>query len=286
MYPTRKQVIDSLLPERSIGIISGSSGAGKTILTMQCVEEWLTRSTFLGYTAKPNPVIAYFTYDRSEEDAYDTLNSLGIYLPQMKIYCGITGTDAPLPDQSVFKQSDCVIIDGLDCLVRNANEFHEVRITFHKMMILLESTSCVLWGITGSSKAKAGEGYLNSRDRSFGSSAWSRLSGTNINIVLDEDALVNTRIVHVTPRTGPKLRLEMDFNEKGRLVLSKDCGDDSRITNFLKHLPPDFSTAVAHEIGVGLEYSPATVTRYLNRLLADGRLSKIEHGRYKKMPLN
>lgn len=285
MYPVRKHVIENLLPERSLGIISGSSGAGKTILTMQCVEEWYTRSTFLGYSAKPSPVINYYTYDRSIEDAYDTLNGLGIYFKQMGIHCNINLSN-PYPTKEFFKKSDCVIIDGIDCLVDDSNNFKQVKEANHKIMGLLEDTSCAVWGITGSNKAKIGEGYANSRDRSLGSSAWSRLTGTNINIVLDEDALINSRTVHITPRMGPKLLLEMDFNEKGRLVPSSANSDDDRLSNFYKFLPEVFSTAAALEIGEGLKLSQATVYRYVNRLLSDGRISKIEHGRYKKMPLN
>lgn len=284
MYPIRKHVIESILPERSITIVSGSSGSGKTILTMQAVEEWYSSSTFLGFSARPNPKIAYYTYDRSQEDAWDTLNSLGVYLPQMAIYCGISGGKSSYPTKAIFKQSDCVIIDGIDFLTDNPNDVGQVKTAFHAVMGLMEETTCSTIGITGSNKSKIGEGYLNSRDRSYGSSAWARLSGTNINIVLDEDALISSRTVHITPRNSGKIRIEMDFNDKGRLVPANSSSEDDALTKFYKLLPNDFSTGEAIDIGVrGLKVSQVTVKRYLNLLLGDLRISKIEHGHYKKL---
>lgn len=282
MYPIRNCVIEDLLPERSLGIISGSSGAGKTILTMQSVEEWYTKSTFLGFSARPNPRITYYTYDRSQEDAWDTLRKLGMYFPQMAIHCGVSGGASTYPAKAIFTRSDCIIIDGIDFLCENANDALQVKACNWRLMDLMEGTSCALWGITGSNKAKVGEGYANSRDRSIGSSAWSRLTGTHINILLDEDAVVNSRIVHITPRWGEKIKLDMDFDNNGRLVKAAASSEDDSLTKFYKYLPPTFTTNDAYIVGVKFKISEATVKRYLNLLIDDGRIMKIERGRYRK----
>lgn len=286
MYPIRKEVIDSVLQERSICLINGPSGAGKTILTFQGIEEWYNRSTFFGYSAKPNPSIVYFSYDRMLEDAHDTLRKHHFSFPNMKLYSGLECDPVQHPKPSVFQSSDCVIIDGIDCMVDNPNDGKQVKTCLHTFYRLLKGTSCGLIAISGSGKAKIGEGYANSRERSLGSSLWSRLTGTNINILYDEMALINSRTVFITPRDENKTVLELDFDDKGRMVAASASSDDDKLTSFLKLLPPTFSKAAANDIGEGLRLGTATVSRYLNRLMADGRLTKIEYGHYKKMQPN
>lgn len=288
-YPTRLYLVEQLIPVRSITIISGSSGSGKSRLVFQLCEEWYNHALFFGRKAMPNPRILYLCYDRTIEDVYDTLNDMGIYLPQLTIRSMLHSV--PLAPPSILPDDiDLLIIDGLDCLVKNVNDFHEVcRILQHFMRLTINRDIAVI-GIVGASKLKEGERYNNARERTLGSSAWSRLTGSHINLEFNPSDPRLIRKVHLSPRYGgPGEILEMAFNDQNRLVKRDKAARAKRtewIEELLTKLPATFSTSEALDAGEALGKHEVTIKKALSELVDDQRLERTEHGFYLKISVN
>lgn len=284
-YPTRLYLVESLIPVRSITIISGSSGSGKSRLVFQLCEEWYEKATVLGRPAKPNPKILYLCYDRTIEDVYDTLNDAKIYLPKLTLI-SMLDQGKLVPPTSIGSDIDLVIVDGMDCIVDNINDFHKVTVVLQAFLRLTLGQDTAVAGIVGSTKLKDGERYSNSRERTLGSSAWGRLTGTHINIEFNEDDPFLVRKVKITPRNGGPGRVhELVFDSNNRLVPFHGLQVERSewITTLISSLADQFSTSESIKRGERLGQKDSNVKKALAELVKDGVLNRVAHGLYSKI---
>lgn len=282
-YPTRKYLVDRLIPVRSIALVSGCSGAAKTRWLFQCCDEWITHSTFLGYSAIPNPRLGYLCYDRCIEDCYDTLIDMSLELPGVDMASALSNESLWDPRPEHFEGYDCVILDGVDMLCKDINKFHLVKQEVQRILRLISNTQIGIIASVGTNKSKEGEKYAHSRERSLGSSAWGRLTGTSFNLDFDPNDEEGIRTLNVNPRIGPPPSpIQYKFNASNRLEIFEE--EPKKLIDRLLHsLPTSFTAGEAIALCTPLKTTTASVRNELSKAIKSGLLKRNEVGQYTKL---
>ncbi len=281
-YPTRLYLVDRLIPVRSIALVSGCSGAAKTRWIFQCLEEWIKHSTFLGYPAIPNPRLGYLCYDRCIEDCYDTLLDMHLDLPGIDMASALSDDSLWDVKAEHFSGYDCVIMDGVDMLCKDINKFHVVRQEIQKLLRMIANSQIGIIASIGTNKSKDGEKYAHSRERSIGSSAWGRLTGTSFNLDFDPTDEDGTRTLTINPRIGrPPDPIEYKFNSQNRLEVSIE--EKKLIDRLLTLLPPAFTAGEAIALFESVKSTSASIRNELSRAVKSGLLKHAENGTYTKL---
>jgi len=262
-------------------LLTGASGSGKTRFIFSLCEEICSTRTFLKRKAKPDLRIGYHCYDRTLEDAWDTLIDMKMDLEPYGIQLvSHLSTDEEALQAKDLKDIDIIILDGIDMLVDNVNSFKDVRTMMKNLLRYIDKRDVAIIGIMGEGKQKPGEGYANSRERAIGSSAWGRLASCGLNISVNATGV---RQIELDPRMGGgKEMSEWIFDERNRLVPFMDEGYVAPETKILRILPNDFTTSQAVEAATKLAISESFVKKLLSDLFA-GQIARLAHGQYRKI---
>jgi hypothetical protein len=281
-YPQRSRLFENFLAIPSVNLISGSSGAGKTRFLFGLIEEIERYGTLLGMKQLKSIKSVYFALDRPKSSAEDTLNSMQCEL-RMPIESKLTKIFPPqLPRAEEMQGYDLVVIDGLDFVVRKIIDSFEASKVMHQCLMLAEETKAVIIGMVGSNKVKNGDGYTKTRDKSVGSGFFARSAEDVISIDYEKDE--DPRQVSISLRNGPPRKIEMIFDERGRLVPSVSAEPVSKDLTFLNQLPDEFSRLDARMLAENMEISSATMDRIIARLKSQGFIKPTRHGYSKIKP--
>ena len=226
-------LVDKVLPARRVHLLAGVSDAGKTRFIIPAMVDFQEGKPFLGHTSHPVPW-AYVIGDRLEEEAHDTISSMGIdpskiqmipaFGPHNKSYRQIMAAAAkldPIPQ--------LLVIEGFADLVGGKDSRRDVREFLGTMGAYccdkkLFPAGLAVLGVVETPKMKPGEIYGNPRQRVSGVSAWGYHSST---IILIEKAGTDVsmetpdRSMWVCMKNSRREKLAAQFNEAGCLRLVK-----------------------------------------------------------------
>ncbi len=275
-YPKRDYLVENLLPLHSVNLLSGPSGGGKTRILFQWIEEALLHNTFAGRAIVAEAINPYYIcFDRPIEALHDLLNGMGMYF-SFPMEANLK--DKTLPE--IPSHINLLIIDGIDVLPDNMNDFTSVSETLRPLTEWSKANNCCVLGLLGNTKFKLGSHYASVRDRIAGSSAWSRFSELIASIEpLDPEVKSETRrLLSVDPRCSAPFNIYLETTEGGRLI---PFIPPSQTEDILAKLPQSFSrqdiTALAGAC------SDMTIQRLLKKWISSGSARKLSHGAYEKV---
>lgn len=159
--------------------------------------------------------------DRPLQDALDTITSMGFPEEDVKIIPAF-GRHAKekykIIEEIKRMGAKLVLWEGLDMMVRNSNNPHEVAEFLSEMSAYCEEGLTIL-GTTGIAKLKPHEMYTNPRQLVAGSSVWERCTSTNLIIVARNPGNVEDprRILFACLKNEASFTVEGHFNEWGML---------------------------------------------------------------------
>ena len=207
-------LIDSILPENELHIFAGPSGAGKTRLLFQGLQEWQADQTFLGFKCRPFPETLYLACDRSVASVEETLSAF----PKLTLnWDSIRGTDTSFLNtfRSKYPKIKFLILDGIATLVPDGriNEYGTVSRFLCQMGQYCTAHKLTTLGIGHSAKTKQNEVYANPRQRILGSVAWAAYAETIFNLepIKPDDPTQTCRRLFIGPRNHREhvINLEM-----------------------------------------------------------------------------
>jgi hypothetical protein len=288
-------LIDQILPRREVHLIAGPSGAGKSTWALQTlVEQWQVGKEVLGYKSFPVPWL-YVSGDRSMESVERTLRRIGIPRSNINVFSCIDtrvfnigsiikkAMTAPVPPRFFFFEGfiSLMLASGLK------NEYKDVSWFLTGLTATCKEQDITILGSCHAPKMKSDSWYMNPRERILGSAGWGGFCETII--VIEPvtstgnvaDALPLRRL-YVLPRNAAERSIDLVFDTNGRLVESEAELYTALFTAFLGKFAAGatFKAEAAYETLTDAGLSRATVTRYLDKAVADGRLSKVAHGTY------
>jgi len=287
--PRQSYLIEEVLPENELHIFAGPSGAGKTRLLFQGLQEWQQSGTFLGFKCKPFPETLYLACDRSKASVEETLSSF----PAMRLDWdsirgqGITSLNTLKSDHPKVK---FLIIDGIATLVPDGkvNEYGAVATFLCTLGKFCTANRITILGIGHSAKTKETERYSNPRQRILGSVAWAAYAETIFNLepIKPDDPTQSARRLFIGPRNHREhiINLEMKdgilipvFNPiiEEAITFSKN---ESIIYGIVSTAPEPIERQTVVVEGEKLGLSRSTTDRCLTSLVLKRVLRREQYG--------
>jgi hypothetical protein len=292
----REYLIDTIFPKREVHLLAGSSGAGKTRLLFQWLEEWTLSRPILGYESVPTAWL-YVSADRSIAGTHDTLDSIKSPLSKdhSKFHSLVTGDQTKYPRTTSGLMALCkdklarggvAFVDGFQslCPGGKVNDYNVVAEWLAMMTRHCTAVDLTIIGLAHASKTKKNEEYSNPRQRIMGNNAWGAYSETVIVLDTPEpEKQPNGRRLYVYPRQGAPIILPMEFNKEGRLE-EGDAEIGAMAMDAWVHTQEsgvEFTSKQAQDYGYNeMGIARATVFRWIGSACGRGLIRKVRHGVY------
>ena len=185
---TSEYVVEQLFPRQQVSLISGPSGAGKTTLALQILDEWAASATVLDHPARAVP-LCFVACDRTDRALRAHMRRMDIN-PAHVPHCSLvkyhrreersieTAVKAAIACCPVAR---VLFIDGMSTLCPGkVTDLRDVADFLLTTLRLCESHDVTIIGTVLSVKTREGEGYVSARDRIIGSGAWAALTDTKL----------------------------------------------------------------------------------------------------------
>lgn len=201
----------------SVHLIQGASGTGKTTLGLQMLEAQKVGARFLGRKTFSKSYVVLMG-DRGSGELKRTLHRMKMPdLPCVALTSAQMEKTPAVVISEIYQQNgspQIVFIEGLDMWVKDQSKMDAVSKAISAMREVAAHYGFSLIGTVGTPKTKPKERYESFRDRAFGSSAWSRMVDTVLDIVIDPKT--DERVVTLGHRNAKQESFEMEF-VNGRL---------------------------------------------------------------------
>jgi len=235
-------IVPGLIPRRSINLVVGSSGSGKTNVILPQLDLYAAGESFMGYRigGKPEQLGAITCSQTMDELYYHVLESKFTHLNATKAF-PITAWH-PAPDVTDLQALQAayddlcqhanspvrfLLVDGIQNLMTSGkvNDQHPVKEFFKDMHKFCFQHDLTVLGTIGTAKMKKGESYPLLSERVFGSQLWATESQTLIGVEqmelnLPVERRSTMRRIILQPRREAPLVRYADFDPTGRLVLA------------------------------------------------------------------
>lgn len=300
--PTRtladQYLINPIIPTKTVNLIIGASGAGKTTLMFQWLAAWQRSEPFLGFDSHPTP-LAYIALDRTVRSIHRTMDRLGLAHDAFPIF-SLLGSKLPLALDSCLRvapEAHLFIIEGISRMVggKGINDYAAVADLMCSAQVWCERENRTILGSCHSSKVKEGQQYLNPRERVMGSGAWPAYTETNFFLEQTQPpkgAEMNTtqRDLWILPRNAPEQKLSLLFVD-GRLSLAPAGSgsltpSEAAAWEIISGFPVEFPTSSFVEAMEGLGVHRATAFRLLDRFSDEHLISKRGHGEWQRVGMS
>jgi len=286
-FDHREFLISGLMPAREINLIAGASGAGKSRFGIQLGGAVQAGEPFFGRATSPTKVL-FVCCDRGEDSFKRSLDAYHLPYDTFK---WVTESDIPFglrksrPFQILdwastkHPENRLVILDGFSGLVKNINDYSEVRGMLWECQSLLRARNFNLLGTTHATKIKTLDQILNPRERVLGSVAWG--AGAEMVVSLDakdpKDPTNPLRVASFCSHSGAPFQLELQFSKLGALELADPEQDLLDLFDKAVPIRPEgVSRADIQESGEKLldGVSVRTIDRWINHALETGIIRK------------
>lgn len=225
-------LIDEVLPTRRIHLLGGVSDAGKTRWALPTMLDWEAGKSVLGRASYPVPW-AYVVGDRTLQEAYDTMNTMGINPDRVRCIPAFGRDNKPylkvLEDATKMTPPPQFLVwEGFQD-VPPGEKKKDVRELLCNISAYCEGdksfpNGLTILGIVESPKLKPNERYPNPRQRVSGVSAWGYHSSTILlleGVEGDAALLRPDRVLWVCVKNGKRRQLAAAFDSRGRLTMQE-----------------------------------------------------------------
>lgn len=295
-------LIDRVMPKRQIHLIGGASGAGKTTIAFQILNDFQAGKDVFGYKTFPEPVI-YVASDRDDEETLRTLDRMHI---KPDFPC-IGMSDRPewtarakregkaeyivvLEElRKAWPNHKAIVWDGFSFMVAgDQNKNSDVSQFLRHIHSYIKANDITIIGIVNAPKMKEDGRYSIPRQRISGAAAWQHVSNCILLVeqVSPEDPHDTTRNVWVCPRNQHDQCFKMEFTDQGLLAFVTPNGGASEQTNWddvvraaIKDHPQGAMLTRAWFLEE-LQIPEGSIGRVLRSLIDDEVLKKGEKGIY------
>lgn len=281
-------LIDQILPTRTVHMVSGPSGVGKTTLLLQILNDWTAGKEVLNHQSFPAP-FCYINCARGLDEVRAKISNCEftnldpqsfLQLPYNRSFSDDVSFEHAL---KLAKQQvpglRLLVLDCISVLVPGrTNEDGVISEFMRKLHVACRQDNLTIVG-TGV-HAKSSEGQR--RARLSGSVAWGTHVSTMIVMEGAEDS--EDRTVRILGDSFAPETYTFQFSPSGLLVLTTDdSAAFGALDMKLGALQPgeEFETGMAMQWGKDIGCARATIERWLKKRVEDGVIERIKRGTYK-----
>lgn len=226
-----------------VSIVGGSSGAGKTSLMCDLLNQQWHKAHYLGHAgAGLHPLIIFA--DRGELSNAETFDRLGLADAKLPITHLSVCWDAAaaqrildlIEEQNSLPQ--IVFVEGADTLVSDAGKTQVVAPFLSALQKIAAHYHIAIVLSVGAPKAKPREQHTLKRDRIFGSQIWPRMADTIATLEAVGDGTGGRRDLAIQHRNAASELFELEF-KGGRLVQRNACADVDALDIWIAEREPD-----------------------------------------------
>lgn len=285
------------MPRREVHIFAAASGAGKTTLMFQILDDLIEcRPVFDSPTFPISPV--YLCNDRSRDDIKRTFervrprNKFPVYstLTDPEFAQCHTPADCIRKAKLLHPESDFLVLDPISYAVENVNSAKDVARLLRHLTNICQELNLTIVLVHHTAKVKTDSSYAQPRQRMSGCAAWGGYS--NLNLIFEEedekDPTNPFRTIYICPRNGEDRTYRLMKDESGCFVAAPRNDEDpaqrrkldDQIFNTLPH--GDLTAAQIFDALGGR--TNGVVYRNIERWIKLGALEKTgQRGRYTKI---
>ena len=294
----REWIIDQVLPRRVVALLVGPPGVSKTTAAIQWLASIRAGEDVFGHKTTPTEIV-FVSCDRSQEEHEQHVHALEYdpsifhFHDQVDIRTSIERVVRGCAAQ--YPRASLLFIDGFARLLPNGkpNDYNEVSDFLCQCGALARQFNKTIIGCLHAGKVREGQGYLDPRDTTCGSTAWAGFS--NLMIVMQKSDPKNPadliRDVHVLTRAGSgdfSIKLQKDPSRGGRLSPWEEVVDDVAILNITWWLAKQdmdrlISTKEFIRIGTEFKISKRAMERWLPQQVEAGVLHWVRQGVYQRV---
>jgi len=291
-------LIDAILHEHEVHIISGPSGAGKTVLALQIASDFLEGREVFGHAVSTVP-LCYIACERSKASLKRTMSQLDIpcsTIPHDSLIHPLRRDESrTLDDAFALARRVCpscklLFLDGLASLCPGRiTDYRELSHFLIGLSKRCKHEQITVVGIVYSSKVRDGSGYIAPRDRIAGSAAWSTLTDTKILIepLKPSNPADPNRVVSLLPTSHAAEVFAYQF-VGGRLLPTSEanCPAQADLDRWLAGLPESLQVCTQDivEAGSSAGLSRTTIYRWIDDQVSLGTMLRVSRGWYRKAP--
>jgi RecA-family ATPase len=289
-------IVADILPRYEVHLIGGPSGAGKTTLMFQLIEDWAQSKSVFGHDSFPTPFI-YIPCDRSEDSTLRTMDRMGVTI-DVPIY-SLVDNNVPANIDTIVRCAQeqlhvksgtpiTIFIDAFGTLVPGGkiNDYATVGSWLREVNRKCKREKITIIGMGHSTKTKEGEKFDNPRQRFLGSVAWGGFVDTMIFIEPEnaDDPTNTSRRILVLPRNSSELCLHYHFDKTGRLVDGEMEDVEFLLEAEIAKLEPStpHPTEYFLELATVLNVPKRTCERWLSKAVDAGILERVKKGVYRR----
>ena len=285
-------LVDQILPAKEIHLIGGPSGAGKTTLMLQVVQDFSLGKSIFGHPSHPLP-FCFISLTRSRFSILSTARKIGF--PRLPLVAVMEEKNTgPRTITSLYQTAlravpdvKVLFLDSLHQLCPgNIIRYDEVSSFLRATMCVMQELGITIIARTETAKPEEWKG----RQRVLGSVAWTERVSTIITVEQVTDSPNDhRRRVTILPRNAAPEVWPMIFNEQGRIVSSRlgEQYGDEQYDNFvvlvaaLLEAEGEVRFKQIEEMAASLEISRRTIYNYLERMKQEGRIESVGLGLYR-----
>lgn len=300
--PSFPDPIPGIITTGSVNILAGASGVGKTCLLTGLLSRLKDGKDIFGVPSHAPAAIGYICADRGASTARHWLERAGY--PELQLYAlvddptfstarlrnkfQLVATLEGIIDGLNLPAGALIIVDPLTLFMGNPNDYQGCAIACIEIRRACLRRSLTLIGTAHASKQKADAKaqYKRLQDRILGSAAQLGYGDTQMYLASPEETGEKFYTFLWHPHTMPAQAFALGRDPEGRFVDWLEGTQAQEEGKILAAVTADESGTSFAEIQVQAEASRATVFRYLQELVKDGRVLKVGHGRYRKAPPN
>lgn len=294
--------IPSIIGFGTVNILAGAPGVGKTCLLSTILARLRDGKEIFGRPSNAPAAIGFVSADRGASTARHWLDLAGypdirfynfvedLVFPTMKLRNRVQLV--PVLEELVAKldlpPGAVVVVDPVTLFMGNTNDYQACAIACIEMRRMCLRRQYTLLGTAHASKqrADAKSQYKRLQDRILGSAAQIGYGDTAMYLAAPEETNEKFHTFLWHPHTAPAQVFPLDRDPHGLFVDWLEGTQAKEEGKILAAITDAEEGTTFAEILIQSEVPKTTVFRYLQELMKEGRILKVEHGRYRKAALN
>jgi hypothetical protein len=305
--PATEYLVDGLFTTRTVHLIIGPSGAGKTTWISQVIRDWRIGLPILGRASHPKP-FGYISLDRGYDEYGDIWKKVGLvedfpmyFMREQEGWWTGSARWKTIIQDIAQEHPDVKVwfLDGLTNITPDGKiiDYGVVAQFLLEMGAWCEHKNLTIMGLGHTTKLKEGSGIVQARECAIGSVAWAAYSSGLVKVMPTNpgDADCPLRTINLQPRGSAPQTIEYTFTDQGVLEMIVNpetppvsSEEFTKAMQALEEFPLGEEFAIADLVEKWEGVPKTTRYRWLEKLVSKDirAIEKVRHGIYRRPMIN